>query len=311
VVLSTAALRAGLGADTGPPRNLPLEQWANPTTEDSARLDALLIEAKGFLKARSTFQPARELAADFVAFVDPASPGRLDRMPFRDLKDPAALRLRYEVGLAPPAGFLFMRHYLTSRGMPPVVARKFARHDNAAAMTIICRYVAIAARLESQGSWAWSSPQAVQDAISHEIVHAYINSLLEPAAAVRFPTWFHEGCAVYYGGNPGWEVTQEYRRYLGIFQYIAAAKGEDGLAGFVRTAVQSRSLGEALRSIGHPSQETLLRNAKQWQAKVRLKSQAAAAVLVVVIAIAIIALGRRAAKRLAKREAEEANYDKR
>lgn len=246
-----------------------------------------------------------------MAFVDRASPGRLERVRFRDLKDPAALRLRYEVGLAPPVGYLFMRHYLTGRGMPPVVARKFARHDNAAAMTIICRYVAIATRLESQGSWAWSSPQAVQDAISHEIVHAYINSLLEPAAAVRFPTWFHEGCALYYGGNPGWEVTQEYRRYLGIFQYIAAAKGEDGLAGFVRAAVQSRSLAEALRSIGYPSQETLLRNAKQWQAQVRLKSQAAAAVLVVVIAIAIIALGRRAAKRLAEREAEEVNYDKR
>lgn len=270
-----------------------------------------MIEAKRFLNARSTFQPARELAADFVAFVDPASPGRLDRMPFRDLKDPAALRLRYEVGLAPPAGFLFMRHYLTSRGMPPVVARKFARHDNAAAMTIICRYVAIAARLESQGSWAWSSPQAVQDAISHEIVHAYINSLLEPAAAVRFPTWFHEGCAVYYGGNPGWEVSQEYKRYLGIFQYIAAAKGEDGLAGFVRTAVQSRSLKEALRSIGLPSQGTLLRSAKQWQAKVRLKSQAAAVALVVAIAFAIIALGRRAARRLAEREAEEADHEQR
>jgi hypothetical protein len=285
--------------------HLPLEQWANPSTQDPQHLDELLLQAKRLLARKTAPALATQLAADFVSFVDPLSPGRLVQVLFHDLDDPAAARLRYEVSLPAPPGYLFMRYYLTSAEMPPTIAQRFAHHDNAAAMTVMCRFVAIAQKLERPGSWAWSSPDRLRQAVSHEIVHAYLNSLLEPDALGRFPTWFHEGCAVYYGGNLGWDVSPTYREYLAIFQYIAAAKGEKGLARFVRTAVISRSLQSALRSIGEPSQETLLREAKQWRGQVRLRSQAAAAAALAAIVVGIILLTRRAARRGAEHDFEE------
>jgi len=287
--------------------NLPLEQWANPSSEDSARLDALLVEAKRSLAARNAPPLAAQLAADFVSFVDPSAPGRLVQTLFRNLDDPAAARLRNEVGLPAPPGYVFMRYYLTTGEMPAAVGQRFAHHDNAAAMTVMCRFVAIAQKLERPGSWAWASPDRVRHAVSHEIVHAYVNSLLGPAALGEFPTWFHEGCAIYYGGDLGWDVTPDYRDYLSIFQYIAAAKGEEGLARFVRTAVTSRSLQEALGSIGYATQGQLLRDARLWRLRVRLKAQAAGALALAAIVIAIVALTRRIGKRKAEYVAEEAD----
>ena len=306
VVIAPACHLAGQSAgSTSDSRRLPAYEWANPATEDLVHLVILLEHARDYLRAGKQ-EPLRMLAADYVDFVDPRAPGALTRVRFADLRDPAVRRLHYEVGLPLPPGYVFIRRYLTSGEMPQRLRRRFDRHDNAAAMTLWCRFVAIAQRAERERSWAWSSPGAVEKAVSHELVHAYINSLLGPEHLPGLPKWFQEGCATYFGGALGWEVSREYERYLSVMRYIAAVKGKRGLARFVRESVRAHSVNAGLEAVGFKSEKQLLRAADAWARGARLKVHLTLAALLALGFMAAVAFVRRLKHREELEEEDEA-----
>lgn len=211
----------------------------------------------------------------FVLFADPASPGEGWRFDLRTTDDPAVVRLRDEVDLAPPPGWVFVRRYRRAE-MPALVDQAF-RDERTGGVTLNHRYVALPRDGDDEG---WRAHERA--VLSHELVHAYVNSRLGPARD-RLPRWFHEATAIYVSGsNVGmprgvqktahgevWsytEPTEEYLAYGGIFRALEATAGQAAVLTLIREAVERGDLTAGLEAIGIPSEAHLLAVAEAWLA---------------------------------------------
>src|SRR5207244_1694800 len=79
-----------------------------------------------------------------------------------------------------------LRIYDTKSAMPRPILDLF--QPNTAGVTEWSRYCAVCAEDKSEDELA--------DTISHELVHAYLGSLMGSEAGM-LPQWFHEGAAMY------------------------------------------------------------------------------------------------------------------
>ncbi len=215
---------------------------------------------------------------------------------FRDSADPAIRRLRDSAGLAPPPGGAVVRIYPTPAGMPPGIRRLF--REDTAGITYLTRYIAI---------WTEGrSEEEVADLLSHELVHAYILTLLG-LEAQSLPQWFHEGSALYLSGGKTQYVShqdyghtrvswspRDYNEWRRAFQYLDRRFGREETERFIRKAVEQRDATRALREVfGMEDYAALARRARRrWM----MDQTTRAALILAAIGVAGYLLRLRAAR---------------
>jgi hypothetical protein len=191
--------------------------------------------------------------------------------------------LREQVGLPVPQGLVFVRYFDKRDDMPPLISRAFQRPDTRA-VTLLSRYIAVL-RPPSQGPWegAWRD-RVLEKSLSHELVHAYMLSLLGDEAGT-LPLWFHEGCAIFLSGSndptpltdlvetpAGYRFVtyqsqspEDYAAYARIFQYLKDRLGQQGLYEQINRAVTDRTVHGLLSMVGAPDETALYNQAQRWQ----------------------------------------------
>ena len=219
----------------------------------------------------------------FSIFLDPdyADTGLL-KSEFVDLKtstDPAVEMLRDTLGIPAPPGYVYVRYYPSRESMPIIIQEAF-KNPQVVGVTIFSRYIAILN--ENQGSWAEKTLgiQTLPVTISHELVHAYINSYIAQKNSFSpaiFPTWFDEGLASYisHSDRPHTVITpsltlnqtasEKYQYYTQIFNYLEYRLGKQQLWINIRTALDTGDAGELYRSLGIPDDRWLEVSVDAWQ----------------------------------------------
>ena len=157
----------------------------------------------------------------------------------------SVVRLREQVKVPPPAGFVYVRKYASPSAMPPVVRQAFAqpRADGARVqgISIRGRYIAL---LDTEYD------EELADNLAHELVHAYLTL----ASKGDLPGWFQEGAGVYFSlgskeklypnmNDPSQSkdvrAPGDYKSALYSFQYIEHKMGRARLYEFIRRAVET------------------------------------------------------------------------
>lgn len=173
----------------------------------------------------------------------------LDSISFAECQDPAILRLRDEAAIPPPSGYVFVRYYSSRSVMPDLIRQAFDNPD-VAGVTILTRYVAVL--VEDKTDWQERALQhlTLPGTISHELVHAYVNSALG-IPGLDLPKWYHEGIAIYFSGSgeshtviaPDLTVShtppEDYRRYRTNFQFLEDELGQERLYQNIRASMES------------------------------------------------------------------------
>ncbi len=198
----------------------------------------------------------------FRDFAGSDSEGRLERVDLATSLDPAVVRLREDVGLKPPEGWVFVRLYADF--VPPLVDNAL-RRDGVAAVTIGTRYIAAPMEWGRKGSWKgmiFGAPRAPEwiepprETISHELAHAYINSYMGPDRVDALPKWFHEGAATYLSGSNVQMVrrgaergdlrtvgpTDEYLLYERLFHLVRDHGGSDAINRFIHDSIDAATV---------------------------------------------------------------------
>ena len=171
---------------------------------------------------------------------------------FAGSSDRALIRLREEVRLPPAPGGAILRVYPSKDYMAEPIRDMF-RDDVVNGITWSHRFCAVI-----RGD---RSDEQVKNVISHELVHAYISSKMG-AGFEKLPKWFNEGTALYISGgkavyasentdgqrNLSW-TPKEYNEYRTIFNYLRAKLGKQGVATFIRSAVEKQSADQPLDSM--------------------------------------------------------------
>ena len=266
------------------------QQLVNPDLESEEEIQTLAADCQEVIASLSAMETARGRLPDALESVRGlcrlylffAQEG--ERVGFATSDDKALVRLREEVGLAPPRGFAFVSYFSSGKQVPEVEAA-FTREETRG-VTVFCRYIAIRREPVAPGKGR-SEAARLRGILSHELVHGYVNSLLGWEHQRDLPKWFHEGCALYFAGNkpeellsvsrrraPGAMYTvvetsvlpEDYRNYRLVFVYLSRLKGEQAFYRFVRETIAEHSLDKSLSALaGTDSWEALLKAAKHWQ----------------------------------------------
>jgi hypothetical protein len=202
---------------------------------------------------------------------------QLEFVNLADSEDPAVVSLRDEVGLTPPDGYVFLRLYDSRQAMPARVQRVFA-NPNVSGATFLTRYIAVLA--EDESAWQLDALQslALPKTISHELVHAYINSAIGAQRYSELPIWYHEGLAIYFshsGKNtsiitPDLSVsrtsTEEYQQYELNFRYLESQLGRQNLLENISRSILEIDESLLFEDLGIESADDLTQRASKWQA---------------------------------------------
>jgi hypothetical protein len=192
--------------------------------------------------------------------------------------DEAVVQIREEMGLPAPEGFIYVRMYESRQAMPLLVRRIF-ENENVAGVTILTRYVAVLAEDKPLFAEQILQRQALPVTTSHELVHAYINSSLGYENLSLYPTWFHEGVAIYFsrsGENhsvvtPGFSMyrtsPEEYQEYNTNFQYLESELGRDRLLTLIQEALANLEPGQVFFEAGIKTDDELFKLAFDWRGK--------------------------------------------
>jgi len=190
--------------------------------------------------------------------------------------DPAINKFRKRVNLPPPSGLVFVRTYNDVATMPLPIRTIFEEH-NAAGVTMFTRYIAILD--DKKPTWQEQSlhKQTLPRTISHELVHAYVNTNLGIEAINLMPTWFHEGVAIYFsrsGENqaivtPNFTLyttsPPDYKQYDLNFKFLEAKLGQDELVRRIRQSILSNDASLLYANLDISRDEELPMAALKWQ----------------------------------------------
>ena len=254
----------------------------NPVFATPADIDAAVRERRPMLDCLESlryrtvqpdwFRPVREHLELFVLFADAGSRELID---LATVDDPAVRRLREDVGLAPPAGLVFVRYFESTEVLPELLRPAFESPETRA-VTIGSRWVAV---LTQSGLPAGpAARRALETTFSHEMVHVFLNAGLDWEDASRgFPSWFHEGMAIHFsrsgrahvGVEPGGMrvrvgPTSEYERYERVFRYLENSLGQAGFHRTIRAVVADADAGVLLEAAGVETWEDLAAEAERW-----------------------------------------------
>jgi len=226
---------------------------------------------------------------EVAAFTDPdTSAGeQVEIVSFASSPDPALARLRDAVRLPPPPGGAVVRRYGTKEDMPGPVRSLFG--PDTAGITHWSRYVAV---LTDE-----RSVQEIADTVSHELVHAYLLSILGPEGG-GLPRWFHEGAALYLSGGRVQYVStsdfgrervsyspRDYNEFRLVFRYLERVHGTPAVHEFVRDAVLKGDFEKPLLAVSGVSDYRVL-SQDAWGWHRRQSAYKALAVLAAVAALA-------------------------
>jgi hypothetical protein len=191
--------------------------------------------------------------------------------------DPAVKALRNQVGLPPPAGYIFVRFYTSRAAMPDLLQRAFD-DPQVAGVTIYTRYVAILEEEKFTVEEQILQSQTLPGTHSHELVHAYINASLGPQNTAEMPIWYHEGIASYFSGSAathrvevpgGLTVVQvapeDYQQYDLNFRYLEDEYGKSKLNNLVRQSVEQADARVLLTGLGISDEAQLIERALAWE----------------------------------------------
>jgi hypothetical protein len=174
--------------------------------------------------------------------------------------------LREEFHLPPPAGDAVVRIFDDTNDLPPALG-SFARGSpETAGACFGTRFIAVL-----------RADEDLEDLVSHELVHAYVMSLLGSDADV-FPNWFHEGLALNISRNPVTAIagetpsaglrismlTAQYRQYKHVFDRIEKRLGRARYVAAVSECLRDRRLGPLYAATGAADYAGLVGFADTW-----------------------------------------------
>jgi hypothetical protein len=163
--------------------------------------------------------------------------------------------------------------------MPNLVRQAF-EDQNTVGVSMLTRYVAILA--EDQDSFIdfELQSQSLPKTISHELIHAYVKSVLGFDNSARLPTWYHEGLAIYFSGSGGSSYVyltpsitiktgspEDYEQYELNFKYLEAELGRERLLVLIKQCIEKSDSSLLYKDLGISSDNWLDASARGWQAK--------------------------------------------
>ncbi|MDP8979004.1 MAG: hypothetical protein M3O35_00275 [Acidobacteriota bacterium] len=292
VLLACLLPLAGQTPDCPPaPASAGAENWfarlANPVLRSDPEIDARVRENRHLLACFANYeaggplspqlQTLKRLTEYFIIFA--AQPREL--VDLGTSRDPAVLKLRDQVRLPPPPGFIYIRHFDDKSEMPEAIRPGFDNPETQA-VTLWGRYIAVLRPASATPAERQVAARTIPKVLSHELVHAYINSGLRLSDYDKLPPWFQEGCAVYFSGSGGtesaveingatWNIytvkdTREYREYGLMFRELERRTGRRQLYAGVREAVERRDPGVLLRAAGVSTADEIVFAAKERDA---------------------------------------------
>ena len=215
-------------------------------------------------------------------FLSFAAPGQTERdaptaaetVDLGTSRDPAVLRLREELGLAPPEGVIFVRYFTERSRMPENIRPAF---DNPQTQAVTMgRYVAVLTPVPRSLSEGRLIDDAMRATFSHELVHAFLNASL--GAAEDFPSWFHEAMAIHFSGSGRAHVVldpidggilrinpvSQYEEYERVFLHLESSLGRDAFYRTLRDAVETGDASIVLDAADLASYDDLAAAANSW-----------------------------------------------
>jgi len=259
----------------------------SPILQSRAEVDAAVSEVRDLLDCLESvryrtvlpdwFGSVRENLELFLSFASLPPGAAEDALEFIDLgavSDPAVVRLRRDVGLIPPVGFIFVR-YFESRQLMPGAVRMAFENPETQAITIGSRYIAV---LVPSGMRGGGARRLLQETLSHEMVHAFLNAgLIWDGTSGGFPSWFHEGMAIHFsqsgrahlgvdsaGGVVRVGPTPEYEGYERLFLYLENRLGAQEFNRAIRRSVETSDAAALIAAAGATDYATVSRDAERW-----------------------------------------------
>jgi hypothetical protein len=213
--------------------------------------------------------------------------------------DPGVQQLRDEAGLPPPPGYVFVRTYRSRADMPPRVREIFGNPE-VAGVAIYTRYIAVLD--EQQGSLQQEllRRETLPRTVSHELIHAYVHSVVQVENLGRLPQWYNEGLAIYFSGSgehqtlmtPGsvlvYTTTADYRQYRDNFRYLEARLGRERLLELIRQSVEQVEPELLLRKLGMEDERILQLAVRGWRENQVRRGQAVSLVGVVLFGLLVL-----------------------
>jgi hypothetical protein len=269
-----------------------LRDLADPIITDQSQIDVRLqkyttlqkcLEAAPKERYNQELETIKNLVDYFLIFVgeDRSIDGaaKLERVDLAKSNDPAVVKLRDEIGVPAPIGWIFVHYYPSRQSMPENLQFAF-ENPQVAGVTILSKYIAILK--EPKASWAERTLQELSspNIMSHELVHAYVNSILAAnhrLSLESFPRWFDEGLASYISQSdqPHTIITQnitlnetateEYQSYVLIFKFLQNRLGQKGLNEKIRLALETADATQLYADIGIQDDRWLEITVKEWQ----------------------------------------------
>ena len=210
-------------------------------------------------------------------FQTPGGETTLYMVSFTESDDPAIEQIRDEAGVEPPDGYIYVRFYTSREIMPDLVQYAF-ENEEVAGVTILTRYVAVLA--EEKETWPQQAlqRQTLPDTISHELIHAYINSTIEQQF-FDLPTWYQEGVAIYFSGSgenhtivtPDFTLSktspEDYQQYDINFKYLEAQLGRERLLELIKQSIAEADSSVLYQDLGITDDHILASRARTWKQK--------------------------------------------
>jgi hypothetical protein len=188
--------------------------------------------------------------------------------------DPAIVKIRDEAGIEAPAGYIFVRFYSSREAMPELVRQAFESQD-VAGVTILSRYIAVLA--ERKDTWPQRALQlqTLPETISHELIHAYVNSTLG-SLLFDLPTWYSEGIAIYFSGSgenhtivtPNFSISktspEDYQQYDINFKFLEAKFGRERFIELINLSIEKGDPSILYQDLHIPDEQQLASRASAW-----------------------------------------------
>ena len=158
--------------------------------------------------------------------------------------------------------------------MPPLVRRAF-KSQEVAGVTILSRYVAVLAEEKKTWSQRALQLQTLPETTSHELIHAYVNSILSPID-FDLPAWYSEGLAIYFSESeiihtvitPNFSIsstsTADYQNYNITFKYLEAMLGREQLLELIGRSIEEANPSLLYQDLGTTSDQMLIDQARSW-----------------------------------------------
>lgn len=231
----------------------------------------------GYLSLPDQLEDMRYMSEIIAAYLDSTVSGpKLRSYDFATSSNPALWAMRTETQLPPPPGCALIRFYFAPGTIPPELVSAF-NDPNTLGVTIYCRYILMLEFVMADGIPTQVPPETVNLSVSHELVHAYINSSLGMANIGILPKWFTEGTALYVANNDRSKTSKlndEYSEYIGGFRFLERTLGRPELMRLIGASVKATSPDTLLRAAGVNSFNALIENDnitkqadRDWQLK--------------------------------------------